>query len=83
MDETLKILQELRFICLFKHKLTERDNEFIFQKAGNDKQASKFVQELFRNLKLYDYIIQFVTKNTQIYIEVKSISSSELTDLKT
>ena len=72
MQITYTMLRDLKRMCIYKHQV-DYDPEtggFEFERIESDRSANKFIQELFRNLKVYDCVIFFITGNLSLFNQV-------------
>ena len=67
-----KALETLEMMVYFDHSIYSKKkcNKLYVNQTGETKQINTFMQELFRNMKLYDYIINFLDDNEELYMGV-------------
>ena len=76
LDEARKILKDLKQMILYKHEL--EDGNFV--KKGSTRRINMFIQDMFRNLKMYDYIINFLTANHDLLLRIRLQEADEDTE---
>jgi hypothetical protein len=70
------LLTEIKRVVVYKSRLVydEDHNEYEvkFNKTGGRK-INEFIQDLYRNLKVYDYMINFLFQNESLFITARQI----------
>lgn len=80
IDHTITSLSNLKKMVYHQHTITTDDETGILTVTLHEssKEINTFIQDLFRNMKLYDYIINFLEDFDELYIEVRTIDLETL-----
>jgi len=79
IDQVSKYLYDLR--AALYHKFTIEDDEdgkLVFNLIPGERKINKFAQRVFRSLKVYDHIINFIMQNLKLLTKVRTSNILEM-----
>jgi hypothetical protein len=74
-----KILKEMKKAVVYNWKINEDEYgqlDIVFEKG--DRKINVYTQDLYRNSKVYDYLINFLFQNKELLIKVRKIEYENL-----
>jgi hypothetical protein len=83
IDNVNDVLQDLRSCAYYKFTLkydNENDDNIIFEKIKGERKINKFAQKVFRSIKIYDHLINFITQNIELFTYVRTVDNDTLSE---
>ena len=77
-----KYLYDLRWVLFHKCRITydPEENKFELNYKEGERKVNKLAQRIFRNVKVYDHLIKFITDNMKMLVFVRTSDTSKLDD---
>jgi hypothetical protein len=70
---------ELRAALYYKFRIDYNENgDLIFNHTEGERKLNKFAQRVFRSLKVYDHLINFIMQNMKLLVYVRTCDESKL-----
>lgn len=72
-------LFDLRASLYNKYKIEDdEDGNLVFVLVPGERKINKFAQRIFRSLKVYDHIINFIMQNLKLMTKVRTSDYTEM-----
>ncbi|CAI2387002.1 unnamed protein product [Moneuplotes crassus] len=84
LKDLKQILSELKWALVYNCKILRNDSgegdQYILHHTKGDRKISFYAQNLYRNAKVYDYLINFLFQNKELLMKVRSIKVGSLNE---
>lgn len=74
----LSILKDFKDAIIFDCTIEQEGDEFILKSDSGDRKIKAYAQNLYRNIKIYDYMINFLFQNRDLLILTRRIDMNSL-----
>jgi hypothetical protein len=73
LNQLKGVLSDLKEAIVHNANIHQTEGEIVLVIDPGDRKINSFTQELYRNLKVYDYLINFLFQNQQLFLLVRKV----------
>jgi hypothetical protein len=73
LNQLKGVLSDLKKAIVHNANIHQAEEEIVLVFDEGDRKINSFTQDLYRNLKVYDYLINFLFQNQQLFLFVRKV----------
>ena len=82
LDELMEILDNLKRALVYELDITFDENGISLEFKKGERLTNSFAQNLYRNTKVYDYLINFLFQNKELLLKVRKLNMDTVSEGK-
>jgi hypothetical protein len=80
INRAIKLLVQLKRVIYYKYTIeyNESEGKYVLNKIPGERKINPFIQKVFRNVKVYDHMINFIKHNFNLLSYVRTVDNDTL-----